>query len=371
MALSWPLPSVRAAEWSIEPAVLGGYTYNDNLLLKSESSQPTGAGNLDLVANLAWQTENRQLKLLPRARFLRYDGLDDLDSDDQYLDLTYNVSAETHSWQLAGNFARDTTLTSELEDSGFVDAGKRHELGAVSALSVWNLTERVLLTAQAGGQTHHYVDAADTGLVDYRYGSALAAVSRSFTERTRLGAELSAGTLDPDSLQPDSRDQSARLTFEHQLTTGLHLSLAGGVNRSDSAGVADEGTVYSFELARAGERNDWHIAAEQRVIPSSRGILVRHEEVEFGVSRRLTAHLRAALSARHSVNQDLTPGVVGADRDYDRADASVTWQFASTWGLGAGASFARQSFAGSDDVAENLAFSLNLRWTPLRTAISR
>jgi hypothetical protein len=362
---------VWGAEWSAQGNFGADLEHHDNLLLEGGDVEPVTGTTLRASGSLGYHTEVRDFSLAPRVAIRRYDSPEKLDANDYYVDLIYGTARETGNGTLIVNFANDSTLTSELETTGLVDARKRHELFGVQGSMGWAFTERDQLGVQVMGQDNHYRDAANTGLIDYSYVGAVASLTHAFSERTTFGGQLSGGALDPDSTVPRSRDFAARLTFSHQLAPEYKLDLEAGVSRTGNGVQTNDGTVYSINLQRSGELTDFKLLADQQVLPSGNGALVRRDDLALSMTHRFTQRLHAGATLRYLVNEDLQLGLPADNRHYQRAQVSLEWQVAQYWTVVASASGARQSFGDNTDTVHDLAYGIGLSWTPGPAAISR
>lgn len=362
---------VAAAEWSAEPTLRFGAEYNENLLLEPGDTEAAPGASLDLRASLVRRTEKSALGLVPRLRFLRYDTSVDYDSDDQFLDLTYEVHGERLSTNLSAAFARDSTLTSELESTGFVDARKRHERAQVNASVSADVSERNQVGVDVHAQDNQYRDAELTGLVDYKYARAYGWFSRGLSERTQLGAQLSNGELEVSETGERSRDRSVHLTLQHSFASHWLLDAFAGVDQSTTMQGSSDGTVYGLTLQRRGERNDWRISARQDVAPAGYGELVRRQDAAASWSRRLTQTFQFTANVRYLHNEELQ--VLGTDRDreYQRADMRIDWRVGPSWQVAAGLAYARQRFAPDDSIGDARIATISFNYAPPRAAISR
>lgn len=361
----------HAAELSAEASARASMEYNENLLLDPEQPEEAQGGNLDLRAQLTRRTEKSELALAPRARFLRYDTEIDHDSDDAFVDAWYDYRGEQLQTRLSAGWTHDSTLTSELEDTGLVDARKRHEQFFGSGLVSFDFTERDQLGAQVGFQDNSYLDAELTGLVDYEYANAVGWYSRGVTEQSRLGIQVTHGELDVPRTQERSNDESVRLTFDHAFERHLTLALSAGVNQTKANGVTEDGTVFGLELARIGDYYDWRLSASQEVTPSGNGRLVRRHETTTTLSRRLSARLTLQGALRYVLNEELELTGLEDEREYERADLRLDWRLAERWTVGAGLGYARQRFAATDEIADAGTGTLYFTWAPRRAATSR
>ena len=113
-----------AAEWTVSPQISVSADYQDNPQLILKDAQEVGVVSLDARAVLAASAESAQLSATPRVHATRYPDYAEFDNDSQGLALSYQYESERSLWSVAGDTARDSTVTTELEDTGFVQARK-------------------------------------------------------------------------------------------------------------------------------------------------------------------------------------------------------------------------------------------------------
>ncbi|HZF25302.1 MAG TPA: hypothetical protein VEZ88_03495 [Steroidobacteraceae bacterium] len=370
-AVSLTMPVAHGAQWSAEGRMSADLEHHSNLQLEATDPLDVTGALIGLIGTLGVRSESQELTAAPRMLLRRYDGGENLDANDYSLVMNYNVGRDTSRWHLDGSLANESTLTTELEDTGLVDVQKRREAIAFNGSVDWAATERDVVTMQVGDQANHYIDAASSGLIDYVYLGGLLAFNHSIDQRSSFGARFSGGSMKPAELFPASHDVAARLTFMRQFSPTYRLNLEAGVSRADSQGLADDGTVYLLDLERTGLLTDWHFAASREVVPSGAGSLTRREEGVFTLSRRLAPLWRMAVSLRHLLSEELQGSTRGTQRNYDRAELSCEWRLAQYWALSGAVSYATQNYSGPSPATDDLTYGIGLTWTPPAQAMSR
>jgi hypothetical protein len=359
-----------AADWGVDADINGQFEHHGNPLLLDGNRDTISGVGAAIAAVISRQTEISSLQLTPRVYSVRYDGAPDFDRDEQYLDASYKVTSERHSWLAGAGIARDTTLTSELEGTGLIASRKRHELDTLSVAFTTDPTRRDELQMQASYQHNRYLDAQFTGLVDYDYATALCSYVRSVSERQTFGAELTAGQLTPAQSGGVSRDYSARLTFSSRPSSQWLLNLAAGVDRTLAADRNDTGTVFDGGLVYSGELTDLHLTAEGGVAPSGSGALIHRAEYAISMNRRLSSSVDSTFSVRHVVADDLRFGSTREHRSYQRAAATIDWHAAEHWRLSAMLAYSRQAFGGQPYDAHGIEGSLGVAWSMPRWSVA-
>ena len=120
-----------AEDWNIGSEASYRVEYDDNRTLKTTDQDSVVGHILDLKTDLSAEYDTAEIEIKPRISFERYTGTasedGQLDSDNGYLDMMASYFTEASRWGLNANYTRDNTLTSELEESGFVQTSKRRE----------------------------------------------------------------------------------------------------------------------------------------------------------------------------------------------------------------------------------------------------
>jgi len=178
------LPGIlQAAEWSSQPWVKLRTEYSDNMQLRTGQTQEAHGGVLSAGLRLSRTDERGVLSLMPIVHVRRFDSKERLDSDDESLRLDWSRRGEQSVWGMNGEWTRDTTLTSELEVSGLVQARKPRIKRYLSPSFRYSLTSRSNVGVDVAYTTVKYGDALLTGLVDYDYAQADLSVTYLWSEQ--------------------------------------------------------------------------------------------------------------------------------------------------------------------------------------------
>src|SRR5438105_8907936 len=112
----------RAAEWSMEPSVGLRAEHNDNIQFTSAPHPSVWGTILSPDVKFSGQTETLTVTGGLRLNFNRYFGEHGLDSTDHILSLRSSYKAERNILGLNIDSIRDSTLVSELNETGLVQA---------------------------------------------------------------------------------------------------------------------------------------------------------------------------------------------------------------------------------------------------------
>ena len=161
-----------AAEWRAEPLFSLGANLDSNRRLLADGER-SGAAQLSGSLALARRTEISELTFQPRIDVRRYQGVDEaLSSNDAGADLGWRRQSERWTTRLSATAREDSTLTSELADTGIIEGRARRQTLTAASESTWAFGERSSLQFGGSFMNIGFDDAGGTGLTPYRYPAA-------------------------------------------------------------------------------------------------------------------------------------------------------------------------------------------------------
>jgi len=367
---------VHGVRWTLEPQVSVRTEVDDNKRLVAEPVTTLGVVT-EAEAALAARTPISALVVTPRIRSARFAGDDGLDSDDQSLDLDARRQGERLGLRFAGTITRDTSRTSELDDTGRVDLNvRRMQLLAAPSLS-YALDARTTLTSAVSHREVTFQDAGGAGLVDFTDRSASAGLVRALSQRTDLTLNLDAARFEAPRARVRSTTTGARAGLRHAWSERLDGGLELGAQRTDrdfpERGVArravDTGLQLEGRLAYELERGRVGLRLSRRVTPSASGDVLQRDEVVLNVAHRVSPRARLSAGLRRLRNRSLD-AARSDERTLVRINAGVQWSLARRWTLAGQLTYTQQERAGGSAVASRAAV-LTLRYRGDPTVLAR
>ena len=355
-----------AAEWQVTPAAFVGSSYADNPRLLAHGGDASAGAAGELSGVFKRLTDRSELSLRPRLYSSRYDDDRSLDSDNKFLIAGYRWLSERSEWSMELSLTRDTTLTSELGETGLVQSNRPHEASQFSVSPKIMFTERVSGGLQMAVLDSRYIDAERTGLVDYRYSSyslfstyALSEANSSLTV-TAQGGELSVdgpwGAV--------TRDGSLRLgwSFRPRQLWSANLSAGPAVVSAESG--SDTGMVFDADIKREAERWSMSAAIGRSQSPTGRGVLTRRDRVSAQLHRMITEDVSTTLGVQWIRNEDLNPQSRGATYhvDYGRLELAGRWRVASEWSVMLQLAANTQDYQSAPERAEGYRALMSIVW---------
>lgn len=365
-ALMSTSPSACAAEFTVAPVVALSTDYVENPRLALHTDETHRGSVADVSTRMLARNELWRWQMTPRWRSTRYDDDDGLlDSDDRFIDAALERRTERGNWALTSGWTRDTTLTSELGTTGYVQTNRPHRGLTIGASGHWLATRHLTLGGNAQRQDHRYDDTDWTGLVDYTYDAVGVFVRTLLSSRSELQLTAQAGELDAPGRRMTSRNASARLAYQVQLHPHLQIGLSAGPAFVEAARATDDGAVYGLDAKYQRERLACNVSLERDLTPTGRGVLARRDQVTASFNYRWREHFSTALSLRGIQNKDVfaTFGSGTQEVRYARAEAKADWQATPRWRVSLSLIGATQRYESDGTEADSVRALVGFVWT--------
>lgn len=386
-----PLDST-ALEWSAQPSVAVGSRVHDNIDLETTPQGIVWASSIS--PQLLLSARSAQSALTGRAQINRHDYSDKsvLSHTNGLLDLLFTRQYELSQLSLAGTLARDSTLESELIETGIVTSRAQRTSLTLSPSWVYSITERDSINLG-----YSYIDVSygatttTSNLQDYVKKDPSITLSHEFTEKNKLS--LSFGYSDYQSQTPISLTNSqykfattsAQLGFIREFSDTLNISLQAGLHKTDSSisglvcqplfpfpgcisvpietNNSDTGSLFKATLRQAFESSQLTVELSRSLQPTADGGLAQSDRLSGGYSAKLTPTLTSSLNM--SIYQSQNSAVSGTTnhRRYYSVTPTVTWQITERWATNA--SYSRsvsQNASGAESTGNAIDLTLNYNW---------
>lgn len=359
-----------AAQWTATPAITWGVDYQDNPRLLLKDAQAVAAASLEVQTVLDATAESAQFSAAPRVRAVRYPGNAELDNDSRELALNYRYEGEYGIWSIAGNTARDSTLTTEFEDTGLVQARKWRRSSSMSPSWLHEWSETLNGRVTAGYSDVAYENATATLLADYSYKNIDAAMNWESGERSQWGISLTLARLDAPVYRNTSDDYGAQVSFAYAWSETRHLNVSGGARYNELRLAPGARRIH--ERARGwtldagfdteSERNTWHVQASRSVDPSGVGVLVQKDKLVLALARGFTEQVSGSVNVVALQTEELQRENINSRRQYARVGMQASWAWASDWTLGAAYGYTQQHYQGVSGTQQGNNVQLTLTW---------
>jgi hypothetical protein len=345
-----------ATEWYAEPSIYWRGEQISNAAMANRDQEDVTGSVLNLAARLGIEGERGTVLLTPQARVARYVPGTEYDRFEARLDFSAARQQWRGQWRIDANFARDTTLTSEWEQTEFVEAVKFRRRLLVTPAWTYETSDVAQVRMAAGFTDVYYEDAEYTVLVGYDYRWVETGYQRDHGERTQSHYSLNASRLRAPRADNVTDDVSVRAGVNYAphetgrvgLELGAHRSRVEVADRTEwnSGGLLQ--ATYTVELAR----NQLTASAERSLEPSGIGALLVRDELVLLARHEISGEYAFSAAVRGFLDRGLGDDDRIADRQYQRVEWRLHWDSGLRWSVSGGVNYQRQRYAGQSDAAE-------------------
>ena len=247
MAMVAVLPSLAsAAQWTVVPQLALTADTDTNRRLQ-QPPRPSDGAVVGGVLAITRLTEVSTFALTPRGSVSRYSGDDVLDSEDWGVNTMYRHSGERLSFDVQAGIADDSTLTTELGETGFVEGNtRRHSRQASTSLSQY-LGSRHLLRYQLAMSDIDYDRTLGTGLVGYRYPSIDLLYTANMSPRVDVTVMANVARLEVPLTHVETDTRGAQIGFRFRVSERFDLEARAGRTNTQARGRSDVAQSYLRE----------------------------------------------------------------------------------------------------------------------------
>lgn len=378
-----------AAQNKLDWSVRGEYEHNNNISLASENPQSTAATHLKPVLDYRYDDGVNAIQGGSTLTFNQFND-DRYNSDDQLFKLGYTHTGEVSTQSIQLNSNRNSTRTSELDDTGFVGQQATRRVRNMANLSWQQLlseTDSLALTGfyqKTNYQSNSLADHSQEGLsISWRH---------LYSPRLSSSWQLYYQEFDSKLFQPvygiaahistTSRTKGGRVSVDYQLSEIWKFSANAGISsidtnqdyRSEYFDISNAGSntsnIYSITLSRLGESNTLKFSASQDTETSGSGTLRVVQKLDGSLSQSFNQRCKLTSSAYYAKHKSLNDKLVSfsnEDRDYYTVKFDLAYQIQQFWWLSLVARYQNQQFVNTDNYAEAVIGGIAITYRPNAT----
>lgn len=399
MLQSLTATSPRAAEWSMVPAVDLRTEYNDNIALTTAAHPSVWGVILSPDVKFSGTTEALNVTGGLRLNFNTYFGESGLDTTDHFLILRSSYKTERDTLVLNVDSIRDSTLLTELAETGVVLTRDQRNRLLVNPSWSRNLTEATAISANYSYTDVRYANTAGTGLIDYRDQGASVGLQSKLSERDVASVTAYFDRYETSPALTTANTYGIQAGYDRDFSERLHGTLVVGVRNTRGTTTSQtlvcdgpiilgicfgnvtpttsvtSGSSTGYTLL-ANVENKWETALvnarlSRDLNPSGVGTLVQTDRLGVGWTQQWSPALSSSISAAAYHTRYLGGFVTASDNRYYRIEPRMSWKITEWWTLSAGYSYSYVSYQSSPATASaNVAYVvLSYVWPKL--AVSR
>lgn len=359
LGLALILPSLEssALEWYAEPTASVGTGYDDNVNMVA-GPHDTVLGII-VSPNLILSAKSEQWSFSGHTKLTRYEfpGNSEESRTDYLLDLTYTQQNELNQWQLASNLTRDSSLLSELSQTG-VPVRSQRLYQSLSPAWAHAITERDIFTLGHNYENVTYSRTSGNNVRDYVTQSPFISLKHNFSEKQIATLSLAYSDYKTESPITISSSKfnvsttSANLGISQTFSDTLTGSITVGARKSTSttSGLTCEfnlgqcfpeefslsdssnGSLLDATLEKTFESSQFTAGLSRSLQPSSFGGVLQTDQVTAGYNAKLSPRLTGGLNFSAYKSQQLKSTSDSTTYKYYNIMPTLAWQITEWWG---------------------------------------
>ncbi len=355
----------RAAEMSLRMSLRLGEGYNDNVRLVSDSHPNVTITTIAPAVEVKAHTETVTAVAKAQASINRYRGDSDLNATDLAIEASMAKLYERGQIGIRTEYVRDSTLASELSQTGVVQENRQRARASVNPSWTTQLSERASVQLGYDFAQIKYEDAAGTGLTDYQTESPYGVFSYRLSERSSIQALTGMSQLRRAG-GGSVRNIYAQTLLESQLTEVLKAKVGVGLSRirsnSTLAKDAESGWLAQASIERSFLTSTLAVGLERENNPTGSGELTQTDRLSALWTEKLSPRFSYALGAAAYRNQPIFATSAIASDTYYRLNGNVTYLVTEDWSIEADIAHAHQRPDQGESVQAN-SFFLSTRYS--------
>jgi len=368
--------------------------YNDNILLTTLPHNAVWGSILTPSLTLSRSSEVSQTSASARLNFNRYAGESGLDRNDQYFALSSNLKTERNIWAGNASYTRDSTLTSELNQTGIVQSRTQRNLLTLAPTWTRMLSERNSLKLGYEYDQASY-DGSSVGLINYSNQSAQASwlYQLSGSDLLNMTASYSRFQTADGNYKANTIGVQAGLTYSFSET--LKGSILAGVSRTQSninsparivviipgvfyilvppqtISTTDVVPVLSASLEKQFETTTINASVSRELNPTGNGSLAETDRFGLGASHKFSETLSGSVNGAAYRSRYIGNAVTSANSRYYELALNLNWRMSEQWVLDSGYRYARVEYQASSLVPVSNMVYASVRYDWPKISVSR
>jgi len=352
-----------SSERSLNAGISARASINDNIFLTTLPHNTVSGIIITPSLSGIIKEENWETKLRARIKSHNYSD-QNLDSNDQYFDLTGRYLSDRNIFSLNVNYDLASSLNSTSDEFGIVGRRINTKKQSVTPQYTRLLTERLVLTFSYTYIDVDYLDAANTGFTPYISETGSGYLMYDLTEKDKLTISLIAvdytsrnnlvtyqlfmsrfgldhkfsKTLSTDFLIGVSRRNSTNLQSQSFDFLGRPIVITQEVNAKDRGLILDVGVTKLFENGQVEGR----ISRDNTA--NSFGGLDQVDRFRLNYSDTMSALWKYNINGRYENVTSISSGTRNTDRKLFIVEATAYYSFSKDWNVSASYSHIQRQF---------------------------
>jgi hypothetical protein len=329
-----------AAEWSITPVYSSSVDYDNNRALQV-GGKGSSAAVLAVDMKFKRALEDVEFTIEPRYALRRYTQVALGNGDDRTVNAGINWVRERSTLNLSASYWDQSTLVTELLETGLISGNTHRRMGQAGASWNWNQTERRTMLAQLSYADVSYHGQNEHLLPGYRYASGSLGERFFFSERGSFTLSAFGSRLQSDTRGNSSHELGLQAQVIYQFSERTHLDASVGESARVLANQSSHGTDASVSLTHSLLLGNLSLGYTRSLVPYGFGFLVERQQFTAAITHPLTAYLDSNLAYLRIQNNETAVLLRLDRRSYDSVSGGFNWHPAETWAVAAQAEWLR------------------------------
>lgn len=327
----------HALEWDAVPVVVADASSDSNIRLSAADATRASGASVATALEVAAIRPGFNFSLRPEVRARRYADDAEADRNDAFAAFGVGLDRPTRSIRFGGNYARESTLTSDFEQNGFtgVDAERLQRGLDTRFRRTLSPASNVGIAVQAFDIS--YGDPLESLLSDYRYRTLELTHGRATGEHSTWAFTASKSFIHDELRDRDSTSTAVQADWLRQLSPRLQLSLGFGAFAVDSQSAESDKPSGSFDFSVVRQGDGWSLSAEgaRSVRPDHWGALAVEDSITLQTQRRVAERVSVSFSVR-GARLNWAADQLEYERSYSQTGVRVQWQASRRLSVDAG-----------------------------------
>lgn len=332
----------HAGEWYYQTTASSNMEADSNKRLRSEDEKGVVGVNARVDIKLSNVTEISEVYVRGALRSVRYDGDDErgVDTDDQLLYAGGRWDGERSRLTIDGEFLRQSSQFTELQDTGFFEDVNRRVDKSISSQYSYTVLEDTQVFAGASYTEVDFPNSIPASLTEYSVESVNTGIVYNFDELNYVTLSLFNSNYEADTFVSDVETNGGNVRYDKTFNELWRGYAQVGYRKSNFKNemlgmtVRDDDTGASYEVGATKQTqvSSMSIEASNSLEPSADGDVNERTGVSFGYRRsfsdRLSSRVDLSWFEDESVNNDQD-----SDREFWTLSLGADYQLARKWYL--------------------------------------
>jgi hypothetical protein len=363
----------RSAEWSVESSVSARGLYDSNIALTTGPHNSVTGGSLAPKVTFGYDTELATVSGSGTVDVQRYSE-SGLDTTDVLLRLAGHRKLERASYGLTLDYVKDTTLESELRETGQVVGRKQRRSFNLSPDALWQVSERTDATVGFRYSDVRYQDASAGGYVDYRYPAVFSTLLYRLSPRDEVTGRLSLSRYDPSTPSLPHNDTTLKGEYTVLFSETQRGAFSLGIAHLSGAALQGGGTnriVGRASISQSFENGSLGFSLSQEINPTGSGSLAQVDRAAIELVTQLRETISLYLAGAIYRTRFVASAPNSSNSEYYQLASRLTWDLARDWSLAAGYSYQNLKYFATPSAATGNTVYVTLAYRWPRQSASR